>query len=155
MDAQTGEPIDYEDWGLCFEIFRLDPSGITINCSQPGVQQMRLLNAGVPILSRKDSDTLSLEQVQSLTEEGEVVPFTGNKQWTPSPDGFLTMEGTKELSFNFAQLYGQLPTKKALQNFDFGFQKSVSREKMLRLSNMTWVEQAYNICFLGGFCKRS
>ena len=41
-----------------------------------------------------------------------------------------------------------LPADKTLQTFDFGFQKSVSREQMLRLSNMTWVEQAYNICFL-------
>ena len=42
-----------------------------------------------------------------------------------------------------------LPAEKTLQTFDFGFQKSVSREQMLRLSDMTWVEQAYNICFLG------
>lgn len=42
-----------------------------------------------------------------------------------------------------------LPAKKTLQTFDFGLQKSVSWEHMLRLSDMTWVEQAYNICFLG------
>ena len=42
-----------------------------------------------------------------------------------------------------------LPAEKTLQSFDFGFQKSVSKEQMLRLSDMTWVEQAYNICFLG------
>lgn len=42
-----------------------------------------------------------------------------------------------------------LPVEKTLQTFDFGFQKSVSKEQMLRLSDMTWVEQAYNICFLG------
>ena len=42
-----------------------------------------------------------------------------------------------------------LPAEKTLQTFDFGFQKSVAREQMLRLSDMTWVEQAYNICFLG------
>ena len=42
-----------------------------------------------------------------------------------------------------------LPAEKTLQTFDFGFQKSVSREQMLRLSDMIWVEQAYNICFLG------
>lgn len=42
-----------------------------------------------------------------------------------------------------------LPAEKTLQTFDFGFQKSVSKEQMLRLSDMTWVEQAYNICFLG------
>lgn len=42
-----------------------------------------------------------------------------------------------------------LPAEKTLLTFDYGFQKSVSKEHMLRLSDMTWVEQAYNICFLG------
>jgi DNA replication protein DnaC len=42
-----------------------------------------------------------------------------------------------------------LPAEKAIETFDFGFQRSVTREQMLRLSDMTWVEQAYNICFLG------
>jgi len=42
-----------------------------------------------------------------------------------------------------------LPAEKTLDTFDFGFQRSVSREQMLRLSDMTWVEQAYNICLLG------
>jgi DNA replication protein DnaC len=42
-----------------------------------------------------------------------------------------------------------LPTEKALMTFDFGFQRSVSKEQMLRLSDMTWVEQAFNVCFLG------
>ena len=42
-----------------------------------------------------------------------------------------------------------LPAAKTLDAFDFGFQRSVTREQMLRLSDMTWVEQAYNICFLG------
>ena len=42
-----------------------------------------------------------------------------------------------------------LRAEKRLETFDFGFQRSVSREQMLRLSDRTWVEQAYNICFLG------
>jgi DNA replication protein DnaC len=42
-----------------------------------------------------------------------------------------------------------LPAEKNLDAFDFGFQKSVSKEQMLRLCDMTWVEQAYNVCFLG------
>ena len=41
-----------------------------------------------------------------------------------------------------------LPTEKTLDSFDFGFQRSVSREQMPRLSDLTWVEQAFNICFL-------
>ena len=42
-----------------------------------------------------------------------------------------------------------LPAEKTLEIFDFGFQRSVSKEQMIRLSDMTWVEQAFNICFLG------
>ncbi|RAZ95851.1 ATP-binding protein [Klebsiella oxytoca] len=42
-----------------------------------------------------------------------------------------------------------LPAGKTLDSFVFGFQRSVSREQLLRLSDMTWVEQAFNICFLG------
>ena len=42
-----------------------------------------------------------------------------------------------------------LPNEKTLEQFDFGFQRSVTEETMLRLADMTWVEQAYNICFLG------
>ena len=43
----------------------------------------------------------------------------------------------------------ELPYEKTLEQFDFGFQRSVTKETMLRLADMTWVEQAYNICFLG------
>ena len=42
-----------------------------------------------------------------------------------------------------------LPFEKTLEGFDFGFQRSVTKEQMLRLADMTWLEQAYNICFLG------
>lgn len=43
----------------------------------------------------------------------------------------------------------RLPYEKTIEGFDFGFQRSVSKEQMLRLCDMTWVEQAYNVCFLG------
>ena len=42
-----------------------------------------------------------------------------------------------------------LPFEKTLDGFDFGFQRSVTKEQMLKLADMTWLEQAYNICFLG------
>ena len=43
----------------------------------------------------------------------------------------------------------QLPTIKTLEEFDFGFQRSITKEQMLRLCDFTWVEDAYNIMFLG------
>ena len=42
-----------------------------------------------------------------------------------------------------------LPLKKTLKEFDFGFQRSVSREQMLRLTDCSWIDEAYNIMFLG------
>lgn len=42
-----------------------------------------------------------------------------------------------------------LPSIKTMESFDFGFQKSISKEQILRLSDMTWVEQIFNVCFLG------
>jgi len=42
-----------------------------------------------------------------------------------------------------------LPSEKTIDTFDFGFQRSVSKEQMLRLCDMTWIEQAFNVCFLG------
>ncbi|MCI7249093.1 MAG: IS21-like element helper ATPase IstB [Clostridiales bacterium] len=45
--------------------------------------------------------------------------------------------------------HARLPYEKSIEGFDFGFQRSVSKEQMLRLCDMTWVEQAYNVCFLG------
>lgn len=109
VDEDTGEFIDYEDWGLDFEITKLDPSGITVLCSQSGGQQIGALNVGTPILYRKDPNALTSQRVEPLTEEGEVTLFTGSEHWDPNPNGFLTMGGEKELSFDFARLFGTLP----------------------------------------------
>jgi len=42
-----------------------------------------------------------------------------------------------------------MPLMKTIEEFDFGFQRSVTKEQMLRLCDFTWVEDAYNIMFLG------
>jgi DNA replication protein DnaC len=42
-----------------------------------------------------------------------------------------------------------LPERKSIHEFDYGFQKSIAKEQMLRLSDCTWVDDAYNIMFLG------
>lgn len=42
-----------------------------------------------------------------------------------------------------------LPNSRSIDNFDFGFQKSIKKEQILKLTDMAWVENAYNIMFLG------
>ena len=41
------------------------------------------------------------------------------------------------------------PPKKTLKEFDFGFQRSISKEQMLRLTDCSWIDEAYNVLFLG------
>jgi len=43
----------------------------------------------------------------------------------------------------------RLPFEKSLESFDFGFQRSIRKEQILQLSDMTWIEQSYNVSFLG------
>lgn len=42
-----------------------------------------------------------------------------------------------------------LPPRKSIKDFDFGFQRSITKEQMLRLSDCSWIDDAYNIMFLG------
>lgn len=41
------------------------------------------------------------------------------------------------------------PEYKTIEEFDFGFQQSVSKHQMVQLMDMCWVEKAYNLFFLG------
>ena len=100
-----------------------------------------------------------LERVQNLLTDLRMAQvdfdmiFSGKNDLTPLEAVELFLLEQQRLRIekqNFLRRRrAALPAEKTLQTFDFGFQKSVSREQMLRLSDMTWVEQAYNICFLG------
>lgn len=94
---ENGEPIDYEDWGLCFDISEVNASSISIFCSQCGGQQFGELYVETSWLQKKNPNTLEL--VQPLDLEQDPIPTTK-----------LAMEGTTELSVDFATLYGNLPT---------------------------------------------
>lgn len=144
VDEDTGEFIDYEDWGLDFEVIKQDPSGITILCSQSGGQQIGTLNVGTPMLYRKNPNALASERVEPLTEEGEVV-FNESEQWVPNPNGFLTMGGETELSFDFVGLFGTLPAgdyELVLQIVDL-----YDEEDVPPLSRNFYDEQWYSIEF--------
>ncbi len=79
--------------------------------------------------------------------------FLGEKDLSPMStlEIFLTKQlGLKEEKRQESRFKkAKLPAVKSLEEFDFGFQTCVSKEQMLQLSDMTWLEQAYNICLLG------
>lgn len=100
-----------------------------------------------------------LERVQNLLSDLRIAPvdfeaiFQGQNKLTPleSIELFLLEEQRLRVKKqnDLRRKRAALPAVKTLENFDFGFQRSVSKEQMLRLCDMTWVEQAFNICFLG------
>ncbi len=100
-----------------------------------------------------------LERVRNLLSDLRIQPidfdaiYTGKNNLTPleSVELFLLEEQRlrAEKQNTLRRKKASLPAEKTMDAFDFGFQRSVSREQMLRLCDMTWVEQAYNICFLG------
>lgn len=100
VDEQTGCTIDFEDWGLDFEISEVDRTGLTIACTQSGGQQLGTLEVQAQWLERKNPDTLARENV----EEAQ----TGTP-WAPPAKSLLTMGGTSSLFFDFAAPFGSLP----------------------------------------------
>lgn len=99
------------------------------------------------------------ERVNSLLSELRLQPvdfesiYSGRNKLTPLESLEVFLEEELRLRVEKQNLlrrrHARLPYEKSIEAFDFGFQRSVSKEQMLRLSDMTWVEQAYNICFLG------
>lgn len=99
------------------------------------------------------------ERVNSLLSELRLQPvdfesiYFGRNKLTPLESLEIFLEEELRLRVEKQNLlrrrHARLPYEKSIEAFDFGFQRSVSKEQMLRLSDMTWVEQAYNICFLG------
>ncbi len=99
------------------------------------------------------------ERINNLLSDLRLQPvnfeelFRGQNKLTPleSVELFLNEELKLriEKQNRLRRRNARLPYEKTIEDFDFGFQRSVSKEQMLRLSDMTWVEQAYNICFLG------
>jgi DNA replication protein DnaC len=99
-----------------------------------------------------DNVTALMAALRMQPMEFEAI-FAGKNKLTPLESVELFLMEQQRLRVEKQNLLRRkragLPAEKTLDTFDFGFQRSVSREQMLRLSDMTWVEQAFNVCFLG------
>jgi len=100
-----------------------------------------------------------LAKVNTLLKSLRLAPvdfhalFEGNGELTPleSIERFLEEEQRirNDKQNHIRRRRALLPFEKTIADYDFGFQRSVTKEQMLRLSDMVWVDQAFNICFLG------
>lgn len=75
------------------------------------------------------------------------------EEWTPlqTLESLLQVELSKRVDVGRLRRIkmSNLPFHKTLDDFDFGFQTSISRRQMQQLAEMAWLEGAYNIMFLG------
>lgn len=91
-DDQTGERIDYEDWGLTFTVVDATPTKVTILCQQSGGQQIGELYL--------DSDWwLSGAEEMTTSVEDQA-----------SPETPLTMGGEFTFTLDWGNKYGVLPS---------------------------------------------
>ena len=92
---EDGNPIDYEDWGLTFQVSKVDSAALTVVCTQSGGQQFGTLQLDQMYLRKKNPDTLEWESL----EDGYTHACEGTA---------LTMDGTTELTLDLAETYGPL-----------------------------------------------
>ena len=107
-DEETGDPIDYEDWGLTFTVTQLSPYGVTLECAQSGGQQFGRLNVAGLMLSRKNPDTQDWERVEPLDASIGADIYKAYSEVTPKPEDDLAMGGTKELTYDLEAMFGRL-----------------------------------------------
>jgi len=52
-------------------------------------------------------------------------------------------------SYEIRLKQARFPYLKQVESFDFGFQQSITKNQIQKLSDMTWLESAFNLLFLG------
>lgn len=95
-DADTGERLDLENWGISFDAVRISPVGITLNCKQSGGQQIGSLILNHYIVSNDKGFC------ENLQNNGEAIGIN-----LP-----IQMNATSELILDWSSFYGELPAGK-------------------------------------------
>ena len=93
-DDETGYRLDREDWGIEVEITEVISTGMSLICTQSGGQQIGELRTTGYMLAN---------------EEGFVTGLDGSAH-IPSYDAPLQMDETTQLTLDWADIYGELPS---------------------------------------------
>jgi DNA replication protein DnaC len=99
------------------------------------------------------------EQLQSLNMNhaakalSEIVDKAQQEEWSPlaaiSALVGKEQEDRSEKARNRRMKDAGFPYMTTIEEFDFGFQRSISKKHMLQLKELSWLESAFNILFIG------
>ena len=105
------------------------------------------------LLSKVQEQFNNLSLKYAAKELEAVLEKARQQEWTPlqTIEELLKVEQNNRLDIGRMRRLktANLPYHKTLDDFDFGFQTSISRRQMQQLTEMSWLEGAYNIMFLG------
>jgi len=105
------------------------------------------------LLSSVQEQLCRLSMKHASKELEGILENAQHHDWTP----LQTLQALLAIELENRQDSGRLrrlkaanfPFHKTLDDFDFGFQNSVSKRQIQQLAEMAWLEGAYNILFLG------
>ena len=96
VNEETGQRLDREDWGLTLEVTQVSCTGITVNCSQSGGQQIGTLHVTDYVLINTNTSSFA----ECLNGSAEIPAF----------DFAFQMEGSTQMQLDWVDIYGELPS---------------------------------------------
>lgn len=107
----------------------------------------------MPLLSEVQEQLLSLNMKHAADALNELLERSQKEEWSSLKTIHALLakerESRSDKARNKRMKDAGFPYMATLEEFDFGFQKSVSKKHMLQLMELSWLESAFNILFIG------
>ena len=107
----------------------------------------------MPLLSEVQEQLLSLNMKHAAEALSELLERSQKEEWSSlkTIQALLAKErdNRSDKARSKRMKDAGFPYMATLEEFDFGFQKSVSKKHMLQLMELSWLESAFNIIFIG------
>jgi len=105
------------------------------------------------LLTEVQERLTSLNMNHAAQALNELIEQSKREEWShlKMVSALLTTErnGRADKARNKRMKDAGFPYVAAIEKFDFGFQRSVSKKHMLQLMELSWLESAFNIIFIG------
>jgi len=105
------------------------------------------------LLNEVREQLLSLNMNHAAQALAELVDQSQQEEWSPLKTINALLSKERESRADKARLKRMkdagFPYAATIEGFDFGFQRSVSKKHMLQLKELSWLESAFNILFIG------
>lgn len=134
VDDETGIPLNREDWGLSFEVVDATPTGITINCTQSGGQQIGTLETEFYHIYTEDYQDSAPQLSDAGTAEERQPNFT------------IPSDTKSQFTVDWSQIYGELPSGNYI--FSLYIQDVFDETQVHPLMKDFGTRQTYDITFV-------